>query len=236
MKNIAVVTRVLACGFLLVSSGALALLPSDSHSVRLQSPDKRFTISLSETSEQGVYRLIVLDQGRQLSHYRFEGELVTAYWSPSQNYVAVNNHNGHRGWYPWVISLRTGAVVRASGEIRSAEYDRYLDYEYEPDLRKLAREELERIYPEFSDDTMREGYISIAYGWSSGDQLLMFHEFGLDNLFVRDDSVIWVTSSFLISNQGMTVRDISAHKVAGEWWKKYPPEVAKTLNLQTSPN
>ncbi len=73
----------------------------------LVSPHKEYNISLFDASGSHDYELKLLRNGRELVKYPFEGELVSAYWSPSLKFVAVNNHYGHGGTHVWIIIRRT---------------------------------------------------------------------------------------------------------------------------------
>ncbi len=212
---------------LILAKGALEVPKHNSESV--YSPDKRFQLRVSATSEQYIRNLAVTDQGREIARYKFEGDLVNAYWSPSASYVAINNHFGYRGWYVWIISLRDGAVIRSTTATKSAQYDRYLDDKYEPNVPELAKSRLKELYPKFRDDSSREHYISLAWGWKNRNQLRMFHVLGFDNLYEKENAEVWIETVFNISENGISVGDISARKVVGKGWKEYPGEVRKTL-------
>src|SRR5438874_2264297 len=87
------------------------------------SPSNTCVVQVVQT-DQGLSRLEVFRDGHELSHYSFEGNVASIYWSHSEKFAAINNHNGHRGWYLWIISLDTGAVIRANDALRSTDYNR----------------------------------------------------------------------------------------------------------------
>lgn len=217
--------------FLLVPQTEPCAAAQQSGKSSFKSIDGRFEIRVSDTAEPYVYRLQILADTRELADYKFKGELVSAYWSPSGRYVALNNHYGHYGWYLWILSLDDGSVITAHGNVNAKNYDRYLDYECTPNIRTRGKDAIEKVYSGFSKDHLRAGYLSVAFGWKSATELLMFHEFPCDNLFQREHAVIWVNTIFVIRKSGITVRGVSVRKVNGKWTDKYPPEVSKTLKL-----
>jgi len=195
------------------------------------SPHGDYKLVLSDTAEPFVYELRIMLRSREVMHYMFKGELVTAYWSPLGEYVAINNHYG-RGWYPWIIRLEDGAVLRSAGPMRSSTYDRYTDAQCTPDIVTAAADEIRQVYPAYQSDQMRNGYSTVAYEWRSEDRLLMFHELIFDGLFLKEDSSLDVFSVFSVRDWRLMAEDFRVKKVSGEWWKQYPPEVKKTLQLE----
>ena len=108
------------CCYTLIQSG-VALPKYGSPTVT--SPQGDYKLVLSDTAEPFVYELSIMLRDREVRHYMFKGELVTAYWSPLGKYVAINNHYG-RGCDPWIIRLKHGAVLRSAGPVRTSTYDR----------------------------------------------------------------------------------------------------------------
>lgn len=222
------------CCILALPAGAFAL-PSQGLS-ELTSPNKEYSLVLSDTDEKWVYKIAILHSGREVAHYRFQGELISGYWSPSGKYVAINNHYGHRGWYLWIFSLRDGSIVRASDTVRSSEYDRYTDYDgYLPDIPALAKQDILQVYSSYLHDYNFKGYVSIAYGWEAGDRLLVFHELTLVKLQESEHMKIHVyTRLDLQLGKGFATSVVSAKKVkdTASWESKdVPAEVRNTLNL-----
>lgn len=190
-----------------------------------------YKLTLSDTAEPFVYRLTVMLRDQEVMHYIFKGELVTAYWSPLGKYVAINNHYG-RGWYPWIIRLEDGAVLRSAGPMRASTYDRYTDPECTPNILTADDDEIRQVYPAYQSDQMRNGYSTVAYEWRSEDRLLMFHELIFDELFLKENSSLQVFSVFVVRDEGLIAEDFRVKKVGGDWWKEYPPEVKKTLQFE----
>ncbi len=220
--------------FCLLSSFALRSIAFSSTSRDdvsiFESPDKASMLTLTHTADPAVNRLTVSHSGSELTQYRFEGRLVSAYWSPSGEYVAINNHSGYLGWYLWVISLRDGSLIRAGGRLRQTDYNRYLDYDYVPDVAEIEADKITQGYAGFSSDHMREGYVSIAYGWKSKDELLMFHELIFSRLAEEQNAAIHLLTLFRVSDKdGITVEDGVVRKVTGSWSEQYPAEVKKVL-------
>lgn len=220
------------CCISALPTGTLAL-PSRGLS-RLTSPNKEYSLFLSDTDEKWVYKLAIVRSGRELAHYRFRGELISGYWSQSGKYVAINNHYGHRGWYVWIISLDNGSVIRANDTIRSPDYDRYSDIDdYGPDVSQTAKAEIERVYKGYGGDRLREGYSSVVYGWENRDRLLLFHEFTLVELYNQEHAYIDVYTVLQVDKgQQIGLEVNSVKKVTGTWESQdLPLEVKKTLNM-----
>lgn len=236
MRNVVFIVALLGSLLFLVASTATALPTTGIFS--LKSPDNRFEATLSDDLDhhssdwRSPYWLTITDRGRQIARYRFDGELVNGYWSPSEKYLALNNHNGHCGWYVWIISLRTGAVSRTIGANHSPEYDRYLDENELPDVEKPAQNILKKLNPGVEKDGMRLRYISVTYGWETDNRLLMFHEFVYDKLYEREENVIWLRSTFKISAKGIEVKNLQGQKVSRR--KEYPPAIRAVLVWITS--
>jgi hypothetical protein len=81
------------------------------------SPAGKYSVVISEASDDPSHlaRLTLLNRGREVTHYGFDGRLISIYWSPGENYVAINNHYGHRAWGVWIASLKTGRLIRVDG-------------------------------------------------------------------------------------------------------------------------
>jgi hypothetical protein len=196
----------------------------------VMSPNGDYKLVLSDTTEPFVYRLTIMLRNLEITQYMFKGELVTAYWSPSGEYVALNNHYG-RGWYPWIIRLKDGTVLRSSDPVHTSTYDRYSDAQCTPDILAAATNEIRQVYPAYKNDQMRNGYSTVAYEWKDEDRLLIFHELIFDDLFLKEDSSLQVFSVFIVRGSRLIAEDFHVEKVSGEWWKQYPPEVKKTLQF-----
>lgn len=195
------------------------------------SPEGDYKLTLSDTAESFVYQLSIMRRDREVMHYTFKGELVTAYWSPFGKYVAINNHYG-RGWYPWVIRLEDGAVLRSAGPLRTYSYDRYTDAQCIPDIVSAAANQIRQVYSAWQSDQTRNGYSTVAYQWRSEEEVAMFHELIFDSLFLNEDSSLQVFSVFVIRESRLIPDDFRVKKVSGEWWKQYPLEVKKTLEFK----
>ncbi|HEY2711348.1 MAG TPA: hypothetical protein VGI60_02450 [Chthoniobacterales bacterium] len=105
------------------------------------------------------------------------------------------------GWYLWIISLPSGAVIRSQDTTKSSNYDRYTDYHYLPNVEMAAKE------------------------------LRMFHEFIYLKLFEKDNAILWLTTVFGISNEGVTIGTVSARRTNQGSGADYPSEVKRTLGL-----
>jgi hypothetical protein len=130
----------------------------------LTSPTKEYTLKLVDTSTPYQYQLKILRSGAELAHYPFEGELVSAYWSPSLKFVAVDNHLGMGGFQVWIVSLEDGSIITSHGVVTGANYDRYLDGGYFSNLLDEAHKKLKKINPGIDND-QTTGWIQIGGLW-----------------------------------------------------------------------
>jgi len=199
----------------------------------LESPSKEYSVRVSEIGGNGGSAAHALDisyHGMIVAHYPFEGELVSAYWSPSGRYVAINNHSGHYGWWLWIVDLRDGHIIRAENVVASSDYDRYSDYQCFPDLfdSAEARNKIGAIYGAYSSDQMRLGYTTVGYGWRKGDLLLVYHRLAFDRLAAGSGAIIQVLEKFKVSARGITILEgsVSAKRVKlSDEEKEMPTEV-----------
>jgi hypothetical protein len=195
-----------------------------------ESPGHAYSLVLSEGADSS--RLTLFHHAKELAHYAFEGELVSIYWSPGGHYVALNNHNGHRGWYPWILNLQNGHVIRKNDEQKSASYNRYEDYTYLPDVPDLARSRITFVYPGYARDTDQngEGHITVIYGWENETTLRMFDEVVLDQLFKKEKMRLSICSLLTVRDAGLSADSFSVEKTSYSGSPDHrPPEVLKVL-------
>lgn len=197
----------------------------------LASPNKEYTLKLVDTSTPYEYRLKILHHGIELAHYPFSGELINAFWSPSLRFVAIDNHYGHGGFRVWIVSLTDDSVITSHGVMRGADYDRYVDYQYFFNLLEEAHGKLKKINPGIDDDQLRDGYSSVAYGWTPEGQLLMFHQFPFDNFGTRYGLIIQGYSASKVTDHKVSLESISFKKARDDRDELMPSEVKKTLNF-----
>jgi len=205
-----------------------ALLERNTQS--LSSPDKKYKVVLSVNGiNDSDQSLIIIVDGKELRRYSFEGTLVSAYWSSSGDYVAINNHYGHLGWYVWLISLKDGSLITAHGKVGDPAYDKYIDDRDLPDLLVKAKIELTHIYKNYESDNLREGYYSIVYGWKKDDELMLFSELVFSNLYQRNGDVIRLYSQLSIDSS-IRLKNSSAQRVKINDEETLPDEVKRVID------
>ncbi len=220
----------------LTARGVSALPSTGMQSLR--SSDGRFEAALSDAADQlprwqSSCWLTITDHGRQIARYHFEGELISGYWSPGGHYLAIDNHYGHRAWAIWVVSLRTGAIIRADGTTtRASAYDAYSDEHKLPDVYQAAKGILRRLNLD-SDDYFRGGPISVAYGWKNARELRMFHEYISDQQAERENAGIWLTNTLKVSGAGLQIKNLKGKKVKLQ--EAYPAPVRSVLDWMSAP-
>jgi hypothetical protein len=222
---------ILIGGLLLIFCSPLFGLP-EGGKTKIESPDGKYSLYLTNSAEQWVYKLNVAKSGNMVRSYIFCGELASAYWSSDSKYVVINNHYGHSGWWIWIISLSDGAVITQTGLHSDPNYDRYSEIDdYGPDIFEIVRGQIAQLYPKLSSDSMREGYISIAYGWTKDGCLEMFYHFPFDRLSEKQNLTIYVFSIDDLKDGEVKVLKTWVKMSDDRGEKGIPPEVMKTLNF-----
>jgi len=213
-----------------------------------KSPKGEYSIIISKASDDSDHsaRLTLSKRGIELGHYGFDGQLISIYWSPGENYVAINNHYGHREWYVWILSLKNGNLIRVDGYPKSTisldpgdpaskvvPYDRYLDYTYLPDVLAFAKAEIISVYPGFMGDEDKRGggHVRVAYGWKNSNTLLMFDSVQLDNLNDQGKRLSILTLLHVDSN-GLQLSNASVQETPLDSTERRPPEVVNILGSE----
>ncbi len=199
---------------------------------KISSDDRAYILQLSDGSN-GDSILTLIHSGKEISHYSFEGEMLTAYWSPSHKYVAINNHNGHGGFFVWILSLDNGKLVTCHGLVEDSKYDRYTTEDHSPNLFEKSASAIDKVYHEYNKDTIREGYQSyVAYGWKDDDHLMIFTDFVFANLFEKTGNLIQIYAILHINNFGKLMFESAIAKVdKSDKSEKQPDEVKKTYDF-----
>jgi hypothetical protein len=197
----------------------------------LTSPTKEYTLKLVDTSTPYEYQLRILRHGNELAHYPFEGELISAYWSPNLKFVAIDNHWGMGGFHVWIVSLADGSVITSHGVVKGSNYDRYIDDGYFSNLLDEAHEKLKKINPGIDNDQLRDGYKSVAYGWTTEGNLLMFHQFPFDDFGTKYGLIIQGYSIWKVTDHNVSLKSISFKTARDDRDELMPSEVKKTLNF-----
>lgn len=214
--------------WLLISRSFVFGLPEQGRT-KIESEDKKYSLYLTDSREKWVYNLNIAKNGNLLQNYRFEGELISAYWSPKSKYVVINNHDGHSGWWVWIISLSDGAVITKAGSCKDCNYDRYAHiHDYGPDVFQVMEGQIARLYKNYSSDILREGYISIAYGWTKDGYLRMFYEFPFGNL---SNSIIYGYSIDELKDGKVSILKTWAKICDDRGESGIPKEARKTLDF-----
>jgi hypothetical protein len=210
-----------------------------------KSPEGDYSIVISKALDDSDHsaRLTLFKRGKDLGHYAFNGQLIAIYWSPGENYVAIDNHYGHRAWGVWILSLKSGSLIRADGHpkptisldpenpsSKTVPYDFYLDYTYLPDVLAFAKAEIISVYPGFMGDEDKRGggHVGVAYGWKNSNTLLMFDSVQLDNLNDQGKRLSILTLLHVDSN-GLQLSNASVRETPLDSTERRPPEVVNIL-------
>jgi hypothetical protein len=203
--------------------------------MRLESPDKQYTLTLVQKGDQDDWEdreLRVLRGNRELAHYVYAGVLVKAYWLLSRKLVVLDNHNGEAGYGILVVSLEDGSIITSHGKTHSPKYDRGEDMDYLPDLFAAAHAQIKELYKDVDDDHMREGYQSVAIGWTPAQQIKVFARFPFDGLFESQGCVFQVDAELEVTDERrLKWRNVSVRKVKSDRNEPQPAEVTTLDNL-----
>ena len=126
----------------------------------LTAPDKQSFVSIehrnlpSSDPQEGFFTLVMRVRGTIVLEVPTMGYLLDAFWSPNNEYVAVNNRRSNAGDYLWVFSLHSGEVLKAPDD-RLGEVLAQMAAEKFPEL---ARADFDR-------------FSNLAKGWSDSREL-----------------------------------------------------------------
>jgi len=197
------------------------------------SPNKEYSLRLSDKlGPDKDYVLTLSFRNREKAHYTFKGELINACWDPLGQYVAINNHWGHAGFWLWIISLYDGSVVTTRGLVRGDNYDKYIDDQTNsPDVLEAAIPKIQEIYPRVRKDTSQEGcYGPIAYDWQDREHLKTYSRVIFNNLYDEEGNIVQIYATFNVSRSGLNIGTIFVKKVK-DYPEPVPSEIERTLDF-----
>jgi hypothetical protein len=205
---------------------------------RWDSPSGNYSVVITDgpdMTELSCYRLRIFHGKTELAHYPLadgKDPLQEVYWSPKENYVAFNNHYGHRAWAVWIISLKDGSVILTKGSQRSPDFDMYTtEAPSIPNAVDLAQKEIALVYPGYEKDEDRRGlgHITITYGWKDDSTLRVFDEMVYDNLADEENVCLSICSLLKVQKSGLTASHFTVTKTRLVTYPDRPPEVVKIL-------
>jgi hypothetical protein len=124
------------------------------------SPSAKYNIRMLQRPVEGSAgwnkgATLAIFLGEQLlSKFPTDGYIGDVFWSPGEQYVAVNNRLANQGDYVWVFSLADGKALKAPGEIPG----------------EVFADRATRKFPEASLENFVK-YWNVAKGWKSGNEL-----------------------------------------------------------------
>lgn len=167
-----------------------------------KSPNNRNEIKVINTDDKKY--AVLSSNSKEISRFIIEGEISGVFWSPKEKYLAFNEHNGHLGWYLWVINLETGKVVYPKNIGLNANGEAYDDNpSYFSDTKKLKKFKKNNL----AEDRSIIAPYGVAYGWNKDGKLLFINIFSYINLWSDSSSElveyvtlsvgndVWVSSS-----------------------------------------
>jgi hypothetical protein len=133
---------------------------------KLDSPDKRFSIEITQNGIPGTESywkanaLVVLDNGKPVGRYPTYGYLLSAFWSSTGEYVAVNSRRANAGDYLWVFSLPDGKCVKQPDDV-TGQF-----------LESPALKSFRSLDGRTNDNNLIRDFL-VATGWKDGNNLLI---------------------------------------------------------------
>jgi hypothetical protein len=133
---------------------------------KLDSPDKRFSIEITQNGIPGTESywkanaLVVLDNGKPVGRYPTYGYLLSAFWSNTGGYVAVNNRRANSGDYLWVFSLPDGKCIKQPDDV-TGQF-----------LESPALKSFHSLDGRTNDNNLIRDFL-VATGWKDGNNLLI---------------------------------------------------------------
>lgn len=130
---------------------------------------------LPDAPEGEEFTLIVSSKARILARFPTYGYLLSAFWSPDNRYVAINNRRANAGDYLWVISLGDGNLLKIPADLATELRKEELGNLKGDDPRQTMRE-VTRRFPDCTEDKLAHDFL-FAGGWKSPTELLVIKEF-----------------------------------------------------------
>jgi hypothetical protein len=124
------------------------------------SPDGRFSVEIShKVHPQGdeaidFFTLELKHASRTVASYPTSGFLLKVYWSPGNEFVAINNRRANSGDYLWILSLKDGSVLKRP------------DDRFDEDLLAIVQDAIRKRDRRATTENFRK-YWLVAKGWRS---------------------------------------------------------------------
>lgn len=176
--------------------GALALSAvsgqlSDEPPARIHSPDGKTSVRMVHKAMPGAdpatdfFTLEVLRGAKPILRAPTAGYLMTAYWSPDGNFLAVNNRRGNSGDYVWVFDLAKAAILKSPDDKTG---DKWIDAGLKQIAAKLRGADAQHPYR----------YWLTASGWEGDGRLLvnLRAKYGEAGTFDAKALATWTGSSW----------------------------------------
>jgi hypothetical protein len=78
---------------------------------------------------------------------------------------------------------------------------------------------------------LRDGYKSVAYGWTSDGNLLMFHQFPFDDFYTKYGLIIQGYSIWKVTDRNVSLESISFKTARNDRDESIPIEAKRTLHF-----
>jgi hypothetical protein len=150
-------------------------------STELRSADHEYCVKIVARAQDLDHReLIVSSKTRVLTQFPTFGYLMDAFWSPDNEYVAINNRRANAGDYLWVISLSGGVALKMPDDLASEIGKKNLSHINGDDPWGKTEREVTTRFTECAHDRLDHKFL-FAQGWKSASELLVLEELQFSN-------------------------------------------------------
>lgn len=142
--------------------GALSVSASGEDELEMQSPSGRYAIEVREQRLPGAdtfddRQLVILDRGQVVSRHPFAGE-ASPFWSPDEQWLAINNRWANGGDCVWIFSLPHGRALKKVRDKLGQQIERE------------GLESIRAVDPTTQSDSIRKSRIDVI-DWAENDVL-----------------------------------------------------------------
>ena len=193
---------------------------------RVCSHDNKYCVSIIPTAgHSDECTLRVLAGGNKLAEFRTMGYLLGAFFSPNNEYVAINNRRANSGDYLWVISLRDGNAIKMP--------DDAADDSNKKDLGKITGDhwsdqswpDVLAVCPTCTSEHLQHSFL-FSTGWTSSGQLKVVEELEFSNGWVAVNHLCRLIGTGLsVADEKVVKEDHPSAVVKRAWtWSPFHTE------------
>lgn len=169
-------------------------------------PDKSVNGRIAaDYPEQEDRTLVVFANGPIAAQYPTYGFLLSAFWSPDNTHVAINNRRANAGDYLGILSLPDGGAIKVPEDVAPKQEREKLA----ANDRKVMKE-ITRRFPNCTENTTRKVWLT-ARGWKSANELMVREDF---QFYLKPAVFVTVSETYRLSgNQIERLPFLDIHRV-----------------------